>query len=137
MHERGLYERVTALLHATNVLGGYHCSLVCTEQGLPIASSGDGIPDEDLAAFTSLFDDIVQRATRDMGMTVVDEVTLLDPHTGRLVIRPLSLDGEHRLFLVVRVPVKASWRRNTNRLVLSLSTELAPLIAHADAEVSP
>lgn len=129
MAQRGIQEQTEALLRATNDLGDYPMSLVCTDQGLVVASAGDASADDDMAAFTSLFDDIVRRATRDLGFSEVDEVTLLDPGRGRTVIRPLPMDGVSRLFLVVRVPVKRTWRRHTNALCKKLVALLAELVA--------
>lgn len=133
MRERGIYARVASLLDATNTLGGYPMSLVCTEQGLLVASSGDGLDGEELAAFTSLFEEIVRRAVRDLGFGAVDEVTLLDPGRGRFVVRPLVFEAGARMFLVVQMDPKATWRRNTNQLCLELVRVLAPL-ARSGAE---
>lgn len=115
-----LHDRVTSLLHATNTLGGYPLSLVCTEEGLLIASSGGGLDTDEVAAFTSLFDEIVRRAVTYLGFASVDEVTLLDPGRGRYVIRPLQLAGSPRMFLVVQMDPKLTWRRNTNQLCAAL-----------------
>lgn len=131
MAKRGIQEQTEALLEATNVLGDYPMSLVCTDQGLVVASAGDGGADADVAAFTSLFDDIVLRATRDLGFAEVDEVTLLDPGKGRTVIRPLLMSGSSRLFLVVRVPGKRTWRRHTNALCKKLAALLGDLVSDA------
>lgn len=119
---------ITDQLHAMNVTGDYPTSLVCTEEGLLIASAGESMSDEELAGFTALFDDIVVRAGRDLGMGGIDEVTLLDENRGRLVIRPLYVE-ELRLFLVVRVPARTTWRRNTNRLCARLPKLMAPMVA--------
>jgi hypothetical protein len=119
--------QVTALLAANNAAGPYHLTLVCTAQGLVVASAGDGLSDDDVAAFTCLFDDIVQRAVRDLGFHRVDEVTLLDPGRGRYVVRPLSVGGS-TFFLVVRGHPHTSWRRNTTRLAAELERALLPLV---------
>lgn len=128
MSSRGLQQEVDALLKETNELGGYPSSLVCTDEGLVIASAGE-VDDEDTAAFVSLFDDVLMRARRDLGFAAVDEVTLLDPGRGRTVIRPLAIDSaNHTLFLVVRVPTRKTWRRHTNTLVKRLGEVLLPLV---------
>ncbi len=123
----GLHDRVTALLAANNAAGPYDLSLVCTAQGLVISSAGEALGEEDVAAFTSLFDDVLRRAVRDLGFHRVDEVSLLDPGRGRYVIRPLAVDGVG-FFLVVRGHPTTSWRRNTTRLAAVLQGELAELI---------
>lgn len=133
---RGIQRKAEELLRATNVMGGYPMSLVCTDQGLVVASDGDATSDDDMAAFTSLFDDIVQRAKRDLGFSEVDEVTLLDPAADRTVIRPLPIVAETRLFLVVRVPVKLTWRRNTNALCKKLVVVLRELVADGSTDDS-
>ncbi|TNE91196.1 MAG: hypothetical protein EP330_06005 [Deltaproteobacteria bacterium] len=130
MSRRGIQQQVDALLDATNTIGGYPSSLVCTDEGLVVASAGEVAEDEDTAAFASLFDDVVIRAMRDLKFERVDEVTLLDPGRGRTVIRPLDMEGaDNQLFLVVRVPVKKTWRRNTNQLCRQLVEILRPLVS--------
>lgn len=124
----GIQRRAEALLEATNLLGGYPSSLVCTDQGLVVASAGERSDDDDMAAFTSLFDDIVVRARRDLGFSAVDEVTLVDSGGLRTVIRPLELNGTSRLFVVVQVPAKVTWRRHTNVLCKQLAELLADLV---------
>jgi hypothetical protein len=128
MSDVGIHARITALLAATNASGPYPLSLVCTPQGLLVASAGHGLSDDDVAAFTCLFDDVLRRAVRDLGFHRVDEVTLLDPGRGRHVIRPLVLDGRVEFFLVVLADPKSAWRRNTTKLVADLERELAPLV---------
>lgn len=128
MSRQGIQQRVTALLDATNTLGGYTSSLVCTQSGLVVASSGETAAAENTAAVASLFDDVLQRARRDLGFEDVDEVTLDDPTRGRTVIRPLPLTGDTTLFLVVLVPRHATWRRNTSLLMKQLAPILRPLV---------
>lgn len=128
----GLEQRITRLLHEVNTEAGYPLSLVCTDQGLLVASSGDHFSSEQLAGLTSLFDDIVVRARRDLDSGWVDEVTLLDPERGRLVVRPLPLEGNPRFFLVLQIPRRATWRRNTNRLTRKLARWLSSLVEGAD-----
>jgi len=123
----GLSQQITALLQATTALGGYPAAFVCTHDGLVVAAAGDGDLAEMTAAVVSLFDDVLVRAKRDLSFTEVDEVALLDPQRGRLVIRPLPVEGSSAFFLVVQVPKKASWRRNTNVLRSRLMPILAPL----------
>lgn len=128
-------------LRATNIVGGYRGALVCTEQGLLVASDGDALGDDEaLAGFASLFDEIVRRGGRDLGLAAVDEVTVLDGGAGRLVIRPLGdpaapvAADRSRMFLVVAMEADASWRRNTNRLVARLRELLAPILAGDESE---
>lgn len=125
--EAGFHARVSDLLAANNDAGPYHLSLVCTAEGLVVASAGHDLPDDDVAAFTSLFDDIVRRAVRDLGFRRVHEVTLLDPGRGRYVVRPLGVYGT-TFFLVVRGAPHITWRRNTTRLATELERELRPLV---------
>lgn len=123
--ERGFQGQITDVLSELVHRNAYHVALVCTEEGLLVASSDDQPESDELAGITSLFDDIVVRAERDLGVQRVDEVTLLDPGRGRLVIRPLGGD-DLRFFLVVRVPTTATWRRNTNVACRTLGAMLAP-----------
>ena len=118
---------VASVLEKLNAAGSHYMSLVCTDEGLLLGSAGDEATGEAVAGFTSLFDDIVRRAERDADMTRVDEVTLLDPRRGRLIIRPIDLEGGSRFFLVVRLPTSGTWRRNTS----VACTELRPLLDHA------
>ncbi len=92
----GIEQEVTAVLDAMNEAGGYRRALVCTEDGLLIAAAGEGaeLEAQNLAAFTSLFDTIVERAQRDLGSSGVDEVRLTSvrpasgPATLRKSLRP-------------------------------------------------
>lgn len=123
---------VTELLRGINALGGYPLSLVCTEEGLLIASAGERMRSEVTAGLTSLFHDIAVRAVRDLGLARVDELTLSDPTLGCFVVRPIDLDARPRIFLVVQVPRERSWRRNTNLVARKLQAILRPLYGHAE-----
>ena len=104
-----------------NAIGGYPMSLVCTSQGLLIAASGEALRSEITAGLTSLFDDIVARAARDLELLHVDELTLSDSSAGYTIVRPLMHDAAQlRLFLVVQVPRGGTWRRNTNLVIRKL-----------------
>jgi hypothetical protein len=129
MSSQGIEAQVTALLAGMNAMGGYQLSLVCTDQGLLVASAGELVRSEIAAGLTSLFDEIVGRAGRDLALTQIDELTLSDAGAGRFVIRPLNSGASPRLFLVVQVPRDASWRRNTNlvaRKLLAILSHLLP-----------
>ena len=128
MGDLGLEQKIARRLERMNTLGGYAMSLVCTDAGLLVASSGEHFPSEQLAGVVSLFDDIVTRSQRDLDVRRVDEVTLLDAGRGRLVVRPLPLEGTPTFFLVVQAPHRAPWRRNTNKLTKELAKMLAPLV---------
>jgi hypothetical protein len=123
----GLTHRITELLDARTAEGGYPAAFVCTDDGLVIAAAGDAALAELTAAVVSLFDDVLLRATRDLKFSEVDEVTLVDPRTGRLVVRPLPMASGANFFLVVQVPRGATWRRHTNALRRQLIPVLAPL----------
>ena len=66
MANRGLEQRLTALLQGTNNAGGYPLSMLCTGQGLLMASAGEGAHTEEAAGLVGLFDDIAARAARDL-----------------------------------------------------------------------
>lgn len=119
---------VTDLLQGVNALGGYPLSLVCTEDGLLVASAGERVRTEVIAGLTSLFHDIAVRAVRDLKLARIDELTLLDRDSGCFVVRPLDLAGTPRMFLVVQVPRDKSWRRNTTLVARRLQTILRPLV---------
>ena len=82
---------------------------------------------EQLAGLTSLFDDIVVRARRDLALEWVDEVTLFDPSTGRFVVWRVPIDGSPRFFLVLQVPARSTWRKHSNKLIKELAEWLANL----------
>ncbi len=130
----GIHDQVQELLLANNQAGAYPLSLVCSIDGLPIVSAGEGESDEHIAAFAALFDDIVRRAVRDLGFRKVEEVTLLDPGRGRYIVRPLVIHGRVAFFLVVRAGVRASWRRNISQLSGELERVLEPLTPTAEEE---
>lgn len=124
----GVEAQITATLHAMNAEGGYPMSLVCTAHGLLVAVAGEILRSEVLAGLTSLFDDIVARAARDLGLAAIDELSLSDARVGRLVVRPLTNDSPTRLFLVVQVPPHRAWRRSTTAAARRLLTILRPLL---------
>ncbi len=127
MSDRAVEIRLTDLLADMNARGRYPMSLVCTDQGLLLASSGEMLRSEVTAGLTSLFDDIVARAARDLDLLQVDELTLSDAAAGCIVVRPLTCEAAAvRLFLVVQVPRGGSWRRNTNLIVRRLLAILRP-----------
>lgn len=125
----GLEAQITTILRAMNATGGYPMSLVCTAHGLLVAAAGEQLRSEVLAGLTSLFDDIVVRAARDLGLAAVDELSLSDARVGRLVVRPLTPDRPTRLFLVVQVPPHRTWRRTTTTAARRLVASLRPLLA--------
>lgn len=129
----GLHAPIERLLREFNARGGYRLSLVCTDQGLPLASAGQGLDAETLSAFTSLFDDVVVRALRDLELQSVEELTLLEPGRGRYVVRPLEL-GEPRLFLLIQMEPRATWRRNTRQLVDGLNQLIRGLDSQSGEE---
>jgi len=128
----GFEQQLTKQLSAHNTRGGYTLSLVCTEQGLLMASNGDRERCEQAAGLTSLFDDILIRSVRDLNVRRVDELTLLDAEGERYIIRPLPLDHQSRLFVVIAAPRQCRWRRNTNQLVRALTKTLEPWMQSAD-----
>ncbi len=128
MHAIGLESQITALLSGMNAMGDYPMSLVCTEQGLLLASAGELTQTETVAGLTSLCNDIVLRAVRDLEFVRVDEITLMDANLGRFVIRPLPGALDPRLYLVVQVPRNKSWRRNTSIATKKLDKLIAPLL---------
>lgn len=130
-----LESSLTGLLTATSHRAGFRRALVCTQDGLLVASSGASGDerDERLAALVAMFDDVVLRARRDLGLQAVDELTLLDGEEGRVVVRPLADAPEGRMFLVVELPRGASWRRHTGALRSDVVTRLR---AAFPAEVS-
>jgi len=115
-------QRIASLLEEVARQGSYEEILVTTGDGFPIASSsGDYVASENLAGVCALFDDVVERTERDLGMARVDELTVVDGRRGRLVIRPVPFVSDQRLFVVVRLNVRGTWRRNTNQLCRDLA----------------
>jgi len=127
----GLQVQMNTLLVDLAQVAGFEQALVCTDEGLLVAASSEEVDTVELAGLTSLFDDIVLRARRDLHMPRVDELTMLDPDRGRMVVRPLDLQGTQRFFLVVRVPARATWRRHTNQVGRQLARLLQPLAAES------
>lgn len=134
MEWKGLEQQITGLLTGVNALAGYPLALVCTEQGLLIASAGEAVTSEVVGALIALFDDIVVRAERDLQFERVDELTLKDARGYRYVIRPLQLEAKPRLFLVVQVPGNASWRAHTNLLSKRLISVLGPWLSSSEGQ---
>ncbi|MCB9778767.1 MAG: hypothetical protein H6742_09410 [Alphaproteobacteria bacterium] len=116
---------IVELLRGAGAEGDFPVALVCTDQGLLVAASAEHQLLDDLAALTTLADDVIRRAERDTAMGAVDEVTLRSREAHRVVVRPLDAGPEVRLFLVCEVPRGRSWRRITNRLCRDLDASLA------------
>lgn len=119
------------LLAAMNASGHYPLSLVCAADGLVIAAAGERLRSEAIASLTGLFADIAARAARDLGCSMVDELTVSDAASGRVVVRPLDPAATPRLFLVVQVPRDRAWRRNTATVARQLLQALRPLLGAA------
>lgn len=131
MSSTSLEQRLNTALDEMNVRSGFGSSLVCTDQGLLMAAAGAAVPSDEVAGLVGLFDDIVRRAERDLSVRRVDEVTLLDPGRGRLIVRPIHDSAAMRLFLVVYAPTNASWRRATTDTARVLRPLFEPLLAEA------
>jgi hypothetical protein len=134
---KGASQKIDEELQATNTVGGYLGSIICTDKGLLVASAGEIPSDEALAGFASLFDEIVERGSRHLGLADIDEATVLDKSEGRLVIRPIfpqpAANGQaSRFFLVMWMDANATWRRNANRLLNSLRPLLTPFVEPAE-----
>ena len=123
---------IACLLAEVNTSARFPLSLVCDDAGLLVAAAGEGADEEQLAGLASLFDDIVVRAHRDVGLTEIDEVSMFDRVWGRCVVRPLLPPPAGRFFLVVQVAPRGTWRRYSNKL----KREIARIFdrAHADQE---
>ncbi len=137
MSSIGLESQITTLLTGMNAMGDYPMSLLCSEQGLLLASAGELAQSETVAGLTSLCNDIVLRAVRDLNFVGVDEITLVDRRLGRFVIRPLPHAVDPRLYLVVAVPRHRSWRRNTSIASKKLDKLMAPLLSGANEPIEP
>jgi len=120
--------RATEVLAELNRDGGYSLCLVCTDQGLLIASHGDLWRSEVAAGLTSLLNDIAIRAVRDFSVGEVDEMTILSGKSGRFIVRALAPGFTPRVFLVVHAPCNATWRRLTTAAARKLSIIIRPLL---------
>jgi len=119
--------QATEVLAELNRRGGYSLSLLCTEQGLLIASDGDLGRSEVAAGLASLLNDIALRAMRDFSVDEVDEMTILS-ESGRFIVRALAAGFTPRVFLVVHAPYRATWRRITTAAARKLSIIIRPLL---------
>lgn len=120
-----IHKELDKTLAQANAEGGFDYSVVSTQHGLAVASAG-GTEDnaEILAALAGIFDEVVIRASRDVGLHDIDEVTIRSANDGRLVVRTLAEADGVRLFLVCAVPGNRTWRRVTNGLCRKLERVL-------------
>lgn len=132
MSDQGVERTLTELLEGMNKRGGYTLALLCTEQGLLVASAGERQRSEMTAGITALFDEIAVRASRDLGFGPVDEFTVCAGKGGRLVVRSLDLATRPRIFLVVQAPTARPWRRNTATIARKVRAILLPLLANGE-----
>lgn len=132
MPTQGIERALTDLLEEMNARGGYSLALVCTEEGLLVASAGERLRSEVVAGITGLFDDVARRVARELELESVDELTVCAGKGGRMVVRCLGARSRPRLFLVVQVPAARAWRRNTSTVARKVRAILDPLVGEGD-----
>jgi predicted regulator of Ras-like GTPase activity (Roadblock/LC7/MglB family) len=104
------------ILAAMNEAGQFTVSLLTSAEGLPIAVAPTDCDSDVAAAMVALLQRVSHDAQSQLGMAEVDEVTIRDRDSIRLVCRYLTV-GEQRLILAATVLPGCYYRRVTNRAV--------------------
>ncbi len=104
------------ILAAMNEAGEFAASLLTSPEGLPIAAVPADYDSNVAAAMVALLQRVSSDAQNRLGMAEVDEVTIRDRDTIRLVCRYFTV-GEQRLILTATVPPGRPYRRVTNRAI--------------------
>ena len=123
-------DALLAPLRESCLHGGLKGVVVCTAEGLPLASTDSEFEAEMLAGLASLFEDIARRSEALLGWPWVEEVTLVNDRGQRLVTRQFQVD-ERWFILVALVAARRPYRRATNRAV----RQLIPLLGRWQQEV--
>ena len=112
------------ILAAMNEAGAFAASLLTSPEGLPIAAVPSDYDSDVAAAMVALLQRVSSDARGQLGMAEVDEVTIRDRDTIRLVCRYFPV-GEQRLILTATVPPGRPYRRVTNRAIRQIQHMLS------------
>ncbi len=91
-------------------------AVLASSDGLPIATVPSAYDAETAAAMVALLQSVSNEAHDQLGMSGVDEVTVVGRDRRRLVCRYLQIDGEE-LILALMVPANRYYRRISNRAI--------------------
>ncbi len=117
------------LLRRAQRAAGLRAALLCTEDGLLIATAGAGRPPpETAAAIAALCAILLDRAATDLGIAPLDELNLRNLRGERFVVQPVAVAPGTRCLLVAEVEPRRPWRRCTARLRRALAPHLARLL---------
>ena len=96
--------------------------LVLTDaSGFPMAASTDGGSAEPSAAIAAMIQRVAEQASSRVGLGTMDEISMFDDAGQRLVCRQFMI-GEHKLFLVAKMPAQTAHRRATNQVIRQIRT---------------
>jgi predicted regulator of Ras-like GTPase activity (Roadblock/LC7/MglB family) len=91
-------------------------AVLASSDGLPIATVPSAYDPETAAAMVALLQSVSHEAHDQLGVSGVDEVTVVGRDRRRLVCRRLQIDGEE-LVLALMVPANRYYRRISNRAI--------------------
>ncbi len=106
--------------------GGFFASLISTSDGLSLAAVDSDFDNDNISAIVSRIQGVVKQVEVDLGLSSVDEVTLLGGNRVRLVGRHFLI-REHRFVLAVMVPARKSYRLVMNRAM----RKIVPLLSQS------
>lgn len=107
---------LAGILNEMNDVGDFEISVLTSDEGLPIATAPPDHDSELAAAMVALLQKVSNDAQSQIGMALVDEVTIRDQNRFRLVCRRIVV-GQEELILSAIVPPDHYYRRVTNRAI--------------------
>ena len=115
--------KLQEILKEMNKEGNFPISLLTDNEGLPYASSVDDHLDTDThSAVVALIQKAAVQVSRHIGMAKVDEISLSDGATQRLICRPFK-HGKQELILTIMLTHKEqSYRRLTNQTISKIKS---------------
>ncbi len=116
--EGSVFENILARM---NEAGHFTTSVLASEDGLPVAAAPSPSPyDVDtLAAMVTLVKDFIQQTQTRLGLTEVDEVSIVVGDRSRLICRYFIAEGRPFVLALI-APPHLSYRRLTSQAIREL-----------------
>jgi predicted regulator of Ras-like GTPase activity (Roadblock/LC7/MglB family) len=118
-----LQEMLEGILGGVNERGDFRASLLCTLEGLSIASITSEFDNNKISVISSFVQELSKKAEESIGFKRMGEVSLLDDEGFRLVCREFNVKKQ-KFILTVVVPPNKPYRHLTNLAIRDLSNAL-------------
>jgi predicted regulator of Ras-like GTPase activity (Roadblock/LC7/MglB family) len=104
------------ILREMNEEGRFKASVLLSAEGLPLSAASSPFDAETISAMVALLRNTVEQARKSIGLDEVDEVSIVQADSMRLICRCFTL-GDEELTLSVIAPPHQTYRRLTNRAI--------------------